>query len=117
MYCQHRTRGLSQDPFGHGPYHQPVKPAPAVSSHDDQIHVLSLGQCEYAVCRYSLLHHRFRPNFTVGMGVHESLELLLTFTEKMALELDIIVCRDKGRLGMLPWLYDVFHEQRASIVV
>jgi hypothetical protein len=30
------------------------------------------------------------------------MELLLTFTEKMAAELDIIVRRDKGRLGMLP---------------
>jgi hypothetical protein len=102
MYCQHRTRGLSQDPFGHGPYHQPVKPAPSVSSHDDQIHVLRLGQREYAVCRYSLLDHRFRPNFTVGTVLHESFELLLAFTEKMALELDIIVRRDKSGLGMLP---------------
>jgi hypothetical protein len=36
------------------------------------------------------------------MVLHESLELLLPFTEKMALELDIIVRRDKGGLGMLP---------------
>src|SRR6202521_3833950 len=101
MYCQHRTRGLSQDPFGHGPYHLAVKPAPAVSSHDDQIHVLRLGQRAYAVCRYSLLHHRFRPNFTVGMVLHESLELLLTFTAKIALALDIIVCGPKG--GLVMW--------------
>jgi len=45
------------------------------------------------------------------------LELLLAFMEKVAAELDIIMCRDKGRLGMLPQLYDVFYEQLASIVL
>jgi hypothetical protein len=51
------------------------------------------------------------------MVFHEPLELLLTFMEKMAAELNIIVGRDKGRLGMLPQLYDVLHEQLASIVL
>src|SRR4029077_15552989 len=117
MYCQHRTRGLSQDPFCHGPYHQSVKPSPAVGSHDDQIHFLRLGKREYGVCRYSLLHHRLRPNSIICMVLHEPLELLLTLMEKMATELVIIVCGDKGRFGMLPQLYDVFHEQLASIVL
>jgi hypothetical protein len=51
------------------------------------------------------------------MVLHEPLQLLLTFMEKMAAELDIIMGRDKGGLGMLPQLYDVFHEQLASIVL
>src|SRR6267154_6524296 len=102
MYCQHRARGLSQDAFGHGPHHQPVKPPPTVSSHDNQIHFLRPGKREYGVCRDSLVHHRFRPNFIVCMVLHEPMELLLTFTEKMAAELDVIVRRDKVRLWMLP---------------
>src|ERR1700682_5193669 len=102
MYCQPRTRGLSQATFCNEPNLQPAKPPPAVSSHDDQIHFLRLGKREYGVCRYSLVHHRFRPNFIVCMVLHEPMELLLTLTEKMAAELDIIVRRDKGRLGMLP---------------
>src|ERR1700687_2374687 len=100
MYCQHRARGLSQDPFCHGPYHQPVKSSPPVSSHDDQIHFLRLGTREDGVCRCSLVHHRCRPNVIVCMALHELLELLLTFTEKMALDLDIVVRRDESRLGM-----------------
>src|SRR3977135_1393923 len=80
MACRHWTRGLSQDPFCHGPSHQPVNPSPAVSSHDDQIHFLRLGKREYGVCRFSLVHHRFRPNFIVCMVLHEPMELLLTFT-------------------------------------
>src|SRR3979490_3020074 len=102
MYCEHRTRSLAQDSFCHRPYHQPVKPSPAMSSHNDQIHFLCVGEREYRVCRHSLPHHSFRLNSIVSIALPELSELLLTVMEKVPAELLIIVCRGKGSLRMSP---------------
>src|SRR5258708_30427476 len=111
MYCQYWTRGLSQNPFCHGPHHQPVKPSPAVSSHDDQIHFLRVGKREYRVCRHSLPHHSFRLNLTVRMALHELLELLLTSVEKVSSKLLLIAQRGEDRLRISPQLSDLLYKQ------
>src|SRR5437879_9631696 len=102
MYCQHRTRGLSQNSLSHRSQHQPVKPSPAVSSHHDQIHFLGFGEREYGVRCHSLLRDPFRLTLIVGMVLHESLEILRAFMEKVLPELFIIMRRGKGSLGMSP---------------